>query len=222
MLVTSPNCHLPVRLIHWQPPGAQAVELWVATVDAKDGRHLVFAQFPKGEPEAARCADAGVLDGFGMELLEPSCLPIVAFHEYMKGGCSVSEHTLVLAWAATAREVVVASDTRTSNPREQCFDERERAENERASMAHFVAERAALKAGREARAKHRYADAERSFASVAKESFEARLEQARALLALGQYSKAELILLGVVGSSPAWTEPWGVLVDLYRTIKSPL
>ncbi len=217
------------RVIHLHPPGAGPVELWIGTADSQDGEnaatramHLVFARFPPGHPEQARCTDLGVLGNWGLTFTEHPPLMAFEVEERLQGGCTFIETTYLIAWSAAERDVTLISRRDKSNAAGRCLSEAELAEGEREEETKRARVRGERQAGLAAFKAGRYAEAEGHFAKIANESPEVLDSWGYALARLGRNAEAERVLLEAVTRAPGQPEAWLTLADVHAALKSPL
>lgn len=81
--------------------------------------HLVFAWFPRGHLEKARCLDAGLVDPWAVEFSALPSIPVVRAVQTMKSDCFSLTRTFVLAWTNGALDFELVS-SRTSAMPLQC------------------------------------------------------------------------------------------------------
>jgi hypothetical protein len=86
--------------------GTQIV--WAGLVGAAEP-HLVFAWYPRGHVEKARCVDAGLIDPWSVDLSSLPSIPVVRAVQTLKGECYSLTRTVVLAWTSGARDFELVS-----------------------------------------------------------------------------------------------------------------
>lgn len=97
--------------------GTQIV--WAGLVGAAEP-HLVFAWYPRGHVEKARCVDAGLVDPWTVELSSLPSIPVVRSVQTLKGECASLTRTVVLAWTSGARDFELVSSRTMTSPELLC------------------------------------------------------------------------------------------------------
>lgn len=97
--------------------GTQLV--WAGLVGAPEP-HLVFAWYPRGHAEKARCVDAGLVDPWVVELSAIPSIPVVRSVQTLKGDCVSLTRTVVLAWTSGARDFELVSSRTITSPELSC------------------------------------------------------------------------------------------------------
>lgn len=119
------------RVVEVTPEGRGTQIVWAGFVGAAEP-HLVFAWFPRGHSEKARCVDAGLVDPWTVELSSLPSIPVVRSVQTLKGECFSLTRTVVLAWTNGARDFELVS-SRTAAGESSPTHEREDSRYLRAS-----------------------------------------------------------------------------------------
>ncbi len=89
--------------------------VWAGLVGSAEP-HLVFAWFPRGRLEKAKCLDAGLVDPWAVELSALPTIPVVRAVQTQSSDCFSLTRTFVLAWTNGALDFELVSSRTTASP----------------------------------------------------------------------------------------------------------